>query len=109
MTLNELMKHYEQTKSEVGGDWQDHILDELFHDGWKNNETNIDGYNLKCIESYGGEGMGTKYWSVWQVTGPDGIDLGFVKLYGVYYSYDGATYQGWKVVKPVEKLVTVYE
>ena len=109
MTLNELMTHYEQTKSEDGGDWHDHILDELVRKGWENNEANINGYTLKCIESYGGEDMGPEYWSVWKVTGPDGIDLGFVKLYGVYYSYDGSTYPDWMVVKPVEKLVTVYE
>lgn len=60
------------------------------------------------LEDHGGEGQGDEYWLIFQVVA-DGV----TKLYrrnGWYASYSGGEYDGpTEEVKPVQKLVTVYE
>ena len=38
-----------------------------------------------------------------------GLEKAYVKFYGFYSSYDGAEYQGFKLVEPKQKVITVYE
>ena len=38
-----------------------------------------------------------------------GQEKAYVKFYGFYSSYDGAEYQGFKLVEPKQKVITVYE
>jgi hypothetical protein len=64
---------------------------------------------LSGVEEYGGEGQGEDYWFIFKVLGPQG-NVRFFKRDGWYASYDGGYYDGPTFeVKPVEKLVTVYE
>jgi len=81
-------------------------------------ETFMDGYGpeevfdnqlivVKEVDSYGGEDMGSDYWSVYSFT-KDNEEI-FVKFYGWYASHVGSEYRGYKFVAPKEKTITVYE
>lgn len=64
---------------------------------------------VKEVDQYGGEGEGENWWSVKHF-----VDHNvFIKVSGFYQSYNGTEfYNGWEEcseVKPVEKVVTVYE
>jgi len=43
------------------------------------------GYTLTYVDGYGGEGMGSTYYSVWKFS-KDGTDT-FIKFYGLVQSY----------------------
>ena len=59
----------------------------------------LDYWNeVTLVESHGGEGQGEDYWTVWKFV-KDGEEE-YVQFYGYYYSYDGATYEGYCFVKP---------
>lgn len=61
------------------------------------------------LEDFGGEGQGDQYWFVFQVEAEDGSTRIF-RRNGWYASYSGGDYDGPTVeVKPVEKVVTVWE
>lgn len=62
---------------------------------------------VKQVDSYGGEDMGSDYWSVYSFT-KDNEEV-FVKFYGWYASHYGSEYRGHKFVAPKEKTITVYE
>ena len=64
------------------------------------------GISVEDADRYGGEGSGT-YYRVYKFTG-QGEEV-YLKFYGYYQSYDGATYEGFNQVQPVTKTVTVYE
>lgn len=64
-------------------------------------------YDVKCVDSHGGEGQGEDYYSVFSFT-KDGITV-YVKFSGSYYSYNGADYGSWFFVNPVDRMVTFYE
>lgn len=75
-----------------------------------------DGFNQSCREagidykhenSFGGEGMGDEYWSVYSFS--QGEEKVFVKFSGWYQSYNGAEYTEWLFVEPKQKTITVYE
>lgn len=81
-------------------------------------ETFMDGYGpeevfdnqlitVKQVDSYGGEDMGSDYWSVYSFT-KDNEEI-FVKFYGWYASHVGSEYRGYSFVKPKQKTITVYE
>lgn len=65
------------------------------------------GRAVREVDSYGGEGQGDEYWSVIEFEDEEGTFL--VELRGYYQSYDGGYYDSAKLVKPVQKTVTVYE
>lgn len=65
------------------------------------------GITLDYVDGYGGEGEGDTYYKVYKFTG-QGEEV-YLKFYGYYQSYDGATYEGFKQVQPTTKTVTVYE
>lgn len=64
-------------------------------------------FPVKCIDSWGGEDEGTNIGSVYKLgVDPNAI---YVEVYGSYYSYDGAYYEGVQEVTPYEKTVTRYK
>lgn len=67
----------------------------------------INGYLLNPVDEYGGEGQGEDYWVVVEVTKDD--HKSFWKFDGWYASYSGSSIENVWEVKPVEKVVTVYE
>jgi len=64
-------------------------------------------YEVKCVDSHGGEGQGEDFYSVFSFT-KDGMTV-YAKFSGSYYSYNGAEYERWFFVTPVERMVTFYE
>ena len=64
------------------------------------------GITYEHSDSYGGEGMGDEYWSVYKFT--KGEDSVFVKFNGSYQSYNGADFDEYFFVKREEKVVTVF-
>lgn len=64
------------------------------------------GFTAEAVDSYGGEGMGDKYWSVVRFT--KNGESALVKFNGWYASYDGAEYEEWFFVKAHEVKVTKY-
>lgn len=59
---------------------------------------NAAGIIIKCEDDYGGEDMGSEYWSVYSFT--KGTVKVYVKFNGYYQSFDGSTYEGFDFVKP---------
>ena len=60
----------------------------------------------KYLDSFGGEGMGDDYWSIFSFT--KGKDEVLVKFNGYYQSYNGAEFSEWHFVEAKQKMVTVY-
>ena len=58
-------------------------------------------------DSYGGEGQGDEYWSVYSFS-REGESV-YVKFDGWYASYNGSEFNEWFFVQPKEKVITVYE
>ena len=73
----------------------------------KNFATEKGIFNLTEVDSYGGEGCGEVYYSVYKFENKDS-EVAYVKFEGSYYSYDGATFDSWFFVNPVEVMVTQY-
>jgi hypothetical protein len=65
------------------------------------------GWTQVVVDSYGGEGQGDTYYTVRKFT--NGDDVLYVRFNGWYSSYDGADYNNYQVVRPVEKTIVVYE
>lgn len=61
----------------------------------------------KIMQSHGGEGEGSDYYTVYSFTKDD--ETVYVKFQGWYASYYGADYDSWKFVEPKQKTTTVYE
>jgi hypothetical protein len=57
-----------------------------------------EGISFKHEENYGGEDMGSEYWSVYSFT--NGTETVYVKFDGYYQSFDGSTYECFDFVKP---------
>jgi len=58
------------------------------------------GVSHDHVDSFGGEGQGETYWSVYKFT--KGTEVVYVKFNGSYYSYDGADYDEFFFVEPKE-------
>jgi hypothetical protein len=67
---------------------------------------NQKGISVNRVDSYGGEGCGEEYWSVYKFSRDQ--EVVYVKFEGYYTSYDGSTYQGFIFVEPREVMVTQY-
>ena len=65
------------------------------------------GITFKEVDRYGGEDMGSDYWSVYSFS--DGMQVVFIQFQGWYASYEGSTYEEFYEVQPVEKTITVFE
>ena len=57
-------------------------------------------------DSYGGEDMGVEFYTVISFKKRD--EIVYIKFNGYYYSYDGATYEEFKVVTPQQVVVIEY-
>ena len=66
-------------------------------------------YNLPTpvqIDSHGGEGEGTEYWTIWKFS-EDGEDV-LVQFFGSYASHYGTEYEGFSIVEPYEYVAIGY-
>ena len=61
-------------------------------------------YDLTHVDSFGGEGEGDSYWSIFKFTHKK--EEVYVKFNGFYQSYNGAEFDGWYFVEPAEVTVT---
>ena len=78
-------------------------------DNWNNWDNQLP-FEFKSVDSHGGEGEGSDFWTVIQVRLPgDDSETALVKLEGWYASYHGADYSGWRFVEPRQKTITVYD
>lgn len=59
----------------------------------------------RCVDHYGGEGQGEKYYTVHYFPT---VDM-YIRFNGYYQSYNGADYIDCKEVYPEQKVITVYE
>lgn len=68
---------------------------------------------LECqvdyVKSFGGEGQGDNYWSVYRFTKKNTGEEVYIRFEGYYASYIGAEFREFLVVKPTVKTITVYE
>jgi hypothetical protein len=65
------------------------------------------GIDFECVEQEGGEGEGDQYHTVYKFT--KGAEEVFVKFHGWYASYHGSEMNGYNIVTPKQKVITVYE
>ncbi len=70
--------------------------------------TPFSAYTVKSIEQHGGQGQGDSIYAVYSVE-KSGTELGYVKASGWYASHCGCEFRKAFEVKPVEKMVTVFE
>lgn len=73
-------------------------------EGWGN--MNV---SFACVDSYGGEGQGDTYYSVYKFTDNSSGEEVYLKFNGWYASYNGAEYTDLSIVRPKEKTVVAYE
>ena len=59
------------------------------------------------VDSYGGEGQGEEYYSVWKFVSKDD-EVAYVKFDGSYQSYCGSEFDDWFFVEPKQVEVTQY-
>ena len=68
-----------------------------------------DPFEYKGVDSHGGEGQGSGFYSVILIRNPDNHDEQYhIKFQGWYASYAGAEYDSWSFVEPKQKTITVY-
>ena len=65
------------------------------------------GIFIKLMQHEGGEGQGDAYFSVYSFIKNDAIV--FIKFYGFYCSYDGASYRGHAFVTPYANVSIGYK
>ena len=101
--------------------YADFISESLFHSEYNSEPSEYDsdeekefraaleesGVVCQHEDSYGGEGQGEDYWSVYSFTRGD--EKIYVKFNGWYASYNGAEFTEWFFVAPKEKVITVFE
>jgi hypothetical protein len=88
--------------------YEDITPKEIEPDNDENKVVNENFHLLKDAElvaSYGGEGQGDQYYTVYHFKQADV----YIQFYGHYASHYGTDYQGMFEVKPKEKTITVYE
>jgi len=66
-----------------------------------------EGISTQSVDEYGGEDQGSEYWHVWKFTKDS--DVVYVKFFGWYASHYGSEYQGFKIVTPQQRTITIYE
>jgi hypothetical protein len=83
------------------------------HEGYTHKSTDlfkadleVRGITLEYVYSFGGEEMGSDYYSVYEFK--KGTEVALVKFDGYYASYSGSEYSGFLFVKPEPTTVIVY-
>jgi hypothetical protein len=66
------------------------------------------GISIKLVDNYGGEDQGSTYYAVYQFS-KDGEEDVYIKFHGWYASYDGATFDDFKVVQPKHVIKVEFE
>ena len=87
------------------------VCEELMYEAGyaKDWESDALPFEYKGVDSYGGEGEGSDFYSVILVRNPDNHNEQYhIKFQGWYASYNGAEYDGWAFVEPKQKTITVY-
>ena len=86
------------------------VCEELMYEGgYVKDWTKEDAFEYKGVDSHGGEGKGSDFYSVILIRNPDNHDEQYyIKFQGWYASYNGAEYEGWSFVEPKQKTITVY-
>ena len=88
------------------------ICDEMMCEGghasdWSHEDG--DPFEYKGVDSHGGEGQGSDFYSVILIRNPDNHDEQYhIKFQGWYTSYAGAEFEDWSFVEPKQKTITVY-
>ena len=75
---------------------------EFYYEGQEDtyNALQESGITAECADSYGGEGKGDDYWSVYEFS--NGNESVYVRFDGWYASYDGSEFNEWFFVEPKE-------
>lgn len=82
---------------------------ELPEELWESMMCNIfDGINIAHMQSFGGEGKGDDYYTIYKFTKESTGEEEYVKFDGWYMSYQGASYSRYFFVQPSQRLVTFY-
>ena len=87
------------------------ICKEMMYEGvyamdWESDEL---PFGYKGVDSYGGEGQGSDFYSVILIRNPANHDEQYhIKFQGWYASYNGAEYESWSFVEPKQKTITIY-
>ena len=88
------------------------ICEALMYEGeYVKDWTQIDNdpFEHKGVDSYGGKGEGSDFYSVILIRDPTNHDEQYyIKFQGWYASYNGAEYESWSFVEPKQKTITVY-
>ena len=87
------------------------ICEELMYEGDYVKDWESDGlpFDYKGVDSCGGEGKGSDFYSVILIRDPTNHDEQYyIKFQGWYASYNGAEYENWCFVEPKQKTITVY-
>lgn len=70
-------------------------------------DTDNDDINVSLVTHVGGEGQGSKYYSVLKFTA--GAETEYIKFYGYYQSYCGVEYDDWRRVKRQDAVTQVWQ
>ena len=62
---------------------------------------------VEYVESFGGEGSGDDYWTVYKISNT--TETTYIRFQGWYASYHGAEFTETHEVKPIQVTVTQYE
>ena len=65
-------------------------------------------FEMECIEDFGGEDLGTEYYTVWRFTNIKSGESKFVKFDGWHQSHHGQEYTGCFFVKAEQKTTYTY-
>lgn len=110
MNKQELQSKVSDLLNAAGGEVEREFFNSEMRDGYGHrqwdsdeitefrNELSIAGISFKHEDNYGGEDMGSEYWSVYTFTA--GYVSVHVKFDGYYQSFDGSAYEGFDFVNP---------
>lgn len=73
----------------------------------EDNDPELDVLSQKLVDSYGGEGDGSTFYTVWEFKTPD--ETFYLRFDGFYASYSGAEYENLFEVFPEEVTRTEYK
>ena len=63
---------------------------------------NIDGFEIKYEDDFGGEGDGDSYWLVISILELESNEKTYIRFNGYYDSWNGTEWEDWQIVNPKE-------